>query len=180
VRLILFTVTASIAVGLLAGRGLRGFPSIGPRWVALAFAAVLAQLLPLTGLAGAVVLYASFVALLVFVAVNVRLAGFAPILLGLALNAIVIVANQGMPVTRDALVASNQAASLTALIHEGGSKHHLADDETRLLVLADTIPVGSPIDQAISVGDVFVHLGVAWFVVAAMPRRRQALTRSVA
>jgi hypothetical protein len=179
VRLILLTVTASIAVGLLVGHGVRGFPAIRPRWVWIAFAAVLAQLVPLTGAAGAAVLFASFAALLVFAAANVRLPGFAPILLGLALNASVIVANQGMPVTRDALVASNQSATLTALIRDGGSKHHLADDDTRLLVLADTIPVGSPIDQAISIGDVLVHLGVAWFIVAAMPRR-QALTRSVA
>jgi hypothetical protein len=178
--LILLTVAASIAAGLLAGHGLRGFPAIRPRWVWMAFAAVLAQLLPLTGAVGATVLFASFAALLVFAAANVRQPGFIPVLLGLALNAVVIVANQGMPVTRDALVASNQSTTLTALIRDGGSKHHLADDETRLVVLADTIPVGSPIDQAISVGDVFVHLGVAWFIVAAMPRRRQVLTGSVA
>jgi hypothetical protein len=180
VRLILLTVTASIAVGLLVGHGLRGFPAVRPRWGGLAFAAVLAQLLPLAGAPGAAVLVASFAALLAFAAANVRLPGFAPILLGLALNAAVIVANQGMPVTRDALVGSNQSETLTALVRDGGSKHHLADGDTRLLPLADAIPVGSPVDQAISVGDVFVHLGVAWFIVAAMPRRRPALTRSVA
>ncbi|HEY7668641.1 MAG TPA: DUF5317 family protein [Actinomycetota bacterium] len=180
-RLILFTVTASVAVGLILGHGLRGFPLVRPRWTALAFAAVAAQLLPIVGLAGSILLFASFAALIAFAAVNLRVPGFAPVLIGLALNALVIVANQGMPVTRDALVASNQSATLTALVTDGGSKHHLADDDTRLVFLADAIAVGAPIDQAISVGDILVHVGVGWFVIAAMPKRRRAAwTRSVA
>lgn len=180
-RLILFTVTVSIVVGFVAGHGLRGFPVSKPRWVGVALAAAVAQLLPLSGVAGAVVLVGSFGSLLVFAAANLRLPGLPLILVGVALNALVIAVNQGMPVTREALIASNQAGTLTALVEDGGSKHHLADDDTRLLVLADTIPVGAPIDQAISVGDVLVHLGAGWFVVAAMPRRRRAAwTGSVA
>jgi hypothetical protein len=180
VRLILLTVTASVVVGLLVGHGLRGFPAIRPRWVVLAFVAVAGQVLPLTGRAGSVTLFASFAALLVFAGANVRLPGFPLIVVGLALNALVIVANDGMPVTREALVDSNQSETLAALVRDGGSKHHLADADTSLLVLADTIAVGTPVDQAISIGDLFVHLGVGWFIVVAMPRRRAALTRSMA
>jgi Family of unknown function (DUF5317) len=180
VRLILFTVTAAIVVGLALGHGLRGFPAVRPRWIGLAIGAVVAQLVPLTGAAGSGMLVASFLALLAFAVANVRLAGFALILVGLSLNAVVIAANQGMPVTRGALVASNQAATLDALVRDGGSKHHLADEHTRLLPLADAIPVGAPIDQAISAGDLLIHAGVGWFVIVAMPRRRPALSGSVA
>jgi len=58
------------------------------------------------------------------------------------------------------------------LIADGGAKHHLADGGTILLPLADVIPLGDPLDLAISVGDVIVQLGAAWFIVSAMPRRQ--------
>jgi hypothetical protein len=37
------------------------------------------------------------------------------------------------------------------------------------------ILAGAPIDQAISVGDICVQLGAAWFIVFAMPRRHPRL-----
>jgi hypothetical protein len=173
-RLILFTLTASTAIGLVAGGTVRDFPAVRVRWWWLALLGVALQFLPLSGAAGAVALLASFTALGVFAVANVRAPGFVPILVGLSLNAAVIGVNGGMPVTQHALIASNQAATVTDLVRSGGAKHHLADDDTVLLPFADIIPIGTPIDQAISVGDVAVHLGVAWFMVGAMPRRRRA------
>jgi hypothetical protein len=125
-----------------------------------------------------VALLASFVALGVFTVANVRAPGFVPILAGLALNALVIAANGGMPVTEHALIASNQASTMSDLVRSGGAKHRLADEDTVLLPLGDVIAIGTPIDQAISMGDLLVHLGVAWFVIGAMPRRRRAAEAS--
>ena len=69
--------------------------------------------------------------------------------------------------------AHNQSATLTDLVANGGAKHHLADEEhISLLPLGNVILLGAPFNQAISVGDVCVQLGVAWFIVLAMPRRR--------
>jgi len=98
------------------------------------------------------------------------------------LNAVVIVANQGMPVTRNALERSNQSATLSELIANGGAKHHLADGTTNLLPLGDVIPLGQPLNQAISVGDVCVQLGAACFIVFSMPRRhpRSVSTKAAA
>ena len=172
-RLIMFTVVAATVAGLLAGGTLRDFPSVKLRGAWLALAGVVLQFIPLGGAIGTALLYASFVALIVFAIINVRAShGFALILIGLALNAIVIVANQGMPVTRNALEGSNQSATLAELIANGGAKHHLADDGTILLPLGDVIPLGAPLDQAISVGDVCVQFGAAWFIVSMMPRRQ--------
>jgi Family of unknown function (DUF5317) len=172
-RLIMFTVVAATVAGLLAGGTLRDFPSVKLRGAWLALAGVVLQFIPLGGAIGTALLYASFVALIAFAIINVRAShGFALILIGLALNAIVIVANQGMPVTRNALEGSNQSATLAELIADGGAKHHLADDGTILLPLGDVIPLGAPLDQAISVGDVCVQLGAAWFIVSMMPRRQ--------
>ena len=170
-RLIMFTVVAATVVGLLTGGTLRDFPSVKFRDAWLALAGVVLQFIPLGGVIGTALLYASFAALIAFAALNVRAQGFALIVIGLALNAVVIVANQGMPVTRNALEGSNQAATLEELIANGGAKHHLADGGTILLPLGDVIPLGAPLDQAISVGDVCVQLGAAWFIVASMPRR---------
>jgi hypothetical protein len=171
VRLILLTVAVATVAGLLAGGTLRGFPFVRLRGAWLALAGVVLQFLPAEGTLGIALLFGSFAVLLAFAAFNLRAPGFALILVGLALNALVIVANNGMPVTRHALVASNQSATLADLIANGGSKHHLARDGTVLQPLADVIALGSPIDQAISVGDVCVQLGAAWIIVFAMPRR---------
>ena len=170
-RLILLAVTGATVAGLLAGGTLREFPSRPLRSTWLAFSGVVLQFLPVGGTAGLALLYASFAVLLAFATLNIRAPGFALILAGLALNALVIVANSGMPVTRHALVSSNQSATLADLVTNGGSKHHLADDGTVLLPLADVIALGSPIDQAISIGDVCVQLGAVWFIVFSMPRR---------
>jgi hypothetical protein len=180
VRLIMVTVVAATITGLLAGGTLRDFPSAKLRGAGLALAGVVLQFIPLGGAIGTALLFASFAALIGFAILNVRVHGFAFILVGLALNAVVIVANLGMPVTRNALEGSHQSATLDDLIANGGAKHHLADDGTILLPLGDVIPLGDPLDQAISVGDVCVQLGTACFIVFSMPRRRPRIVETEA
>ena len=179
-RLIMFTVVAATVAGLVAGGTFRDFPSVKIRGAWLALAGVVLQFIPLGGSIGTALLYASFAALIAFAIINLRAHGFALILIGLALNAVVIVANQGMPVTRNALEGSHQSATLDELIANGGAKHHLADDGTILLPLGDVIPLGTPLDQAISVGDVCVQLGAAWFIVSTMPRRHPRIVETKA
>lgn len=171
-RLILLTVLVALAAGFLTGGTLREFPTVKTRWWGLAFAGVAMQFVTGGGSLETVLLLGSFVVLLAFVGLNVRAPGFALVILGLVLNAAVITANQGMPVTRHALVASGQGDTLTELTANGdGQKHFLADNDTTLLPLGDVIPLGSPVRQAISIGDIFVHLGIGWFIVMAMRRR---------
>ena len=170
-RLILLTVAGATLLGLALGGSLRGFPAVTIRWWWLAIAGLALQLIPLRGDAATVALLVSFLGMLAFAAVNLSAPGFVLILVGLALNALVIGANRGMPVTRQALVASGQSATLRDLVADGGAKHHLADDGTVLEPLADTIAIPPPIAQAISVGDICVQIGAAWFVIGAMPRR---------
>jgi lysylphosphatidylglycerol synthetase-like protein (DUF2156 family) len=171
-RLILLTVLVALAAGFLTGGTLREFPTVKTRWWGLAFVGVAMQFVTGGGTLETVLLLGSFVVLLAFVGANIRAPGFVLVMLGLALNGAVITANQGMPVTRHALVASGQANTLTELATNGdGQKHFLADDDTPLLPLGDAIPLGSPVGQAISIGDIFVHLGIGWFIVMAMRRR---------
>jgi hypothetical protein len=177
VKLILLIITVAMIVGLASGGRFRFFPSIPLGWWSLAIAGVVLQFAPLTGNAGYWALIGSFVLLLAFAAANIRAPGFILIMAGLLLNAIVIVANHGMPVTREALVRSGQEATLADLRANGGAKHHLAAGDETLLVLGDVIAFPQPIGQAVSTGDLCVHLGVAWCIVASLRPRDPRTTR---
>ena len=178
-RFVAVTLVVAFAIGLLAGGSFRSFPSVQIRWWPLALIGVILQLLPIGGEAGFWALLGSFGLLIVFAIVNLRAPGFILILTGLLLNALVIAANHGMPVTARALARSDQLSTLNDLKHHGGAKHHLADDGSVLLPLADVLAVPSPIAQVVSVGDVCVYLGVGWFVVVALqPGYRPAIRRS--
>ncbi len=171
-RLILCVVIVAILVGTLSGGSLREFLTVRTRWWWLALAGVAMQLVTGGGALETALLLGSFAVLIVYVAANLRAPGYALILLGLLLNTAVIAANQGMPVTREALLASGQADTLPELAGDGdGQKHFLAGDGTRLLALGDVIALGAPIRQAVSPGDVLMHLGIGWFIVMAMRRR---------
>lgn len=173
--LIALTVLAGIVIGLLAGGSLRHFPAVSIRWWTLALAGLVLQWVPISGDAARWSLLASFALLIVFALVNLRAPGFILILTGLTLNSLVITANSGMPVLARALEGSNQAAALDELKTSGGAKHHLANGDDVLLPLADAIGIPPPVGQAVSVGDLALQVGVAWFVVAALrPRERTA------
>ncbi|MGQ0670455.1 MAG: DUF5317 family protein, partial [Actinomycetota bacterium] len=105
-------VLVSIAAGYALGGRLRRFELLSLRWWALAPVGFVLQLLPVPHLEGGAerllgvsLLIGSYVLLLVFVAVNLRITGFPLLFIGLALNFAVISANGGMPVSRQALEA---------------------------------------------------------------------------
>jgi Family of unknown function (DUF5317) len=174
VVLIALTVIVGILVGLVLGGSLRDFPTVDVRGWPLALAGIVLQFLNPPGALGHATLLASFLLLLVFAAMNVAAPGFLLILVGLAINALVIAANGGMPVTARAVERSGQEDALADLREEGGAKHHLADDGSVLLVLGDVIGIPRPVGQAASVGDLVLDTGIAWYIAAAtVPRRRE-------
>jgi hypothetical protein len=175
-RLVLVTFTLALIVGHLCGGRLFTLAEMKVRWPALAFVGLALQFAPLPGHAWPMAaLYVSFALLFVFTLKNIRVAGFPLILIGVILNFTVIAANDGMPVTRHALVASGQASTLTYLVEHGGAKHHLAGPDDRLLFLGDVIAV-RPIQQAVSLGDIFTYGGVFWLIAAGMRRREDPVT----
>jgi hypothetical protein len=161
-----FVVVAAI-VGLLGGRTLRGFPAADLRSWWLALLGLVLQVLPAPGDLDYVPLVISFVVLLIFVGLNVRTPGFILLLVGVGLNLLVIASNLGMPVTRDALRTSGLLESIGAL--ESDTKHRPATEHTVLRSLGDAIGVPAPFSQVVSAGDLCMYVGLAWFVVSAMP-----------
>jgi len=172
-KLILGTLTISVALGYVLGGRLSHLGALRVRWAPLALIGLVMQLINPPGRWPLVMLLGSFVLLSVFAIANLRTAGFALVLIGVALNFTVIGVNGGMPVSEQALVASGQTDTVGDLTNDADSyvKHHLADDEDRLLFLGDVIALRPPISQAISVGDIFTYGGVAVVIVAAMRRR---------
>ena len=170
---ILIIVVAAVVVGLLAGGSIRSFPTIALRWWQLAVIGLALQFAPISDRYAFAALVTSLALLIVFAFINLRSPGFILILMGLTLNAVVIVSNHGMPVTRTALAGSDGtvAVAVAELRANGGTKHHVADDGSVLLPLADTIGIPAPVGAVVSVGDICVYLGVGWFVAAALRPR---------
>jgi len=182
VILFLSVLALSVLVGYLAGGRLRRYEQRLLKWWGLAPLGLALQALPMpeglhgTDLLVRVALFgASYLVLLIFVGANIRMAGMPLVFVGLALNALVIIPNGGMPVSRHALAVSGQGNLLDELLEDPGAKHHLVTSEDILTPLGDVIPVPPPFRQVASVGDVFLYAGLAWLIVSVMRGRTAGL-----
>lgn len=172
--LLALTVIAGIVVGSLRGGRLRNVGAVRLRWPAPAGVAVACQLgLTFTGPGSAarlVLLVTVNAALMVFTWANRLLPGTGLLMMGFALNAAVITANSGMPVSPSALQAiGEQPAALTQ------GRHQLLEEGDRLAVLGDVLPVPA-LRSVYSVGDVAVAAGAGVLVANLMrhPARHTA------
>jgi hypothetical protein len=180
-KLILATLAIALLAGYVGGGRLSHLSDLRIRWAPLALVGFALQLINPPGSWPLFMLLGSFVLLSTFAIVNIRTAGFALILVGVAMNFAVIGLNGGMPVSRQALIASGQADTIADLTNDADSyvKHHLANGDDVVLFLGDVIALPPPVAQAISVGDIYTYGGVAVVIMAAM-RRRPALATSPA
>ena len=97
---------------------------------------------------------------------NKHLHGMRLVAVGVALNALVIVCNSGMPVGLDAV--SELGNSVRALqVVESSALYNLQNDETRLIILADVLPVPGPrpVRAIVSLGDLLLFAGVTVTIV---------------
>ena len=101
---------------------------------------------------------ASYAFLLAFCFVNLRISMMWIIGAGIALNALVIGLNQGMP-TRDNEVTTRSGRTIEEPI-ERTAKHRPESDDDLLPFLGDRLQVPAPIDEVISIGDVVIGLGI--------------------
>ncbi|MDQ3756670.1 MAG: DUF5317 domain-containing protein [Actinomycetota bacterium] len=154
-------VVVGIAIGLLTGGRLDALGERTFRGVPLLVAGVVLQLAGglLVGVGVAMVLL-SYAALLAFCILNLHVVGMGVVLVGLAMNSLVIGVNGGMPVRRSAVVAAGIASydDLPDIKLDG--KRHFEDDDDRLMFLADIVPV-PPLREVLSFGDLVMSVGVA-------------------
>jgi uncharacterized protein DUF5317 len=121
-----------------------------------------------------VTLLVSFLLVGAVVALNLGLRGFPAILLGVLLNVIPIVVNQGMPVSGQAVAESG--GSVSDVPRTLGAKHHLMTPDDQVTFLADVIAIRQPFQAVVSIGDLVMWAGASWFLTFAMlgaPRRER-------
>ena len=121
---------------------------------------------------------ASYAFLLAFCFVNLRISMMWIIGLGIALNALVIGLNQGMP-TRDNEVTTRSGRTIEEPI-ERTAKHRPESGDDLLPFLGDRLQVPYPIDEVISIGDVVIGLGIilVCYQGSRVRRRRSSSLRS--
>jgi hypothetical protein len=175
VLLVLGVVAGGVLLGLIFGGSLRKLAALRFRIWPLALIGLALQLLPvptfndprLERWIGAGLLVLSYLLILAFVLENKQFPGFPIVLVGILLNVFVISLNQGMPVTDEALRAAyghEYRETRQELVERGGVKHHLERPDDLLLPLADSIPIGPPVRNVFSPGDLIAYLGVMWML----------------
>jgi hypothetical protein len=111
----------------------------------------------------------SFLLLLIVIVANKDRKGMWLAGLGVAMNFIVIALNGGMPVLEAAAVVASGFESGLGLI--GGMKHVALEEGTHLAFLADVIPLRlAGQGQVLSLGDVFLAVGIGRFLEAELRR----------
>ena len=133
-----------------------------------------AEVIDVTG--GFALVVASYLCLGGFVVANLRHVGMTVVLIGLALNATVIVVNGGMPVRAEAIVATGAVEAAEVASVDFGAKRHLETPADHLTALGDIVPV-PVLREVVSFGDLIMAFGAA-DVVARMLRPRRGRSRS--
>ena len=169
---VLLAIVAGIAIGYLRGGRLSALAHAEVRWGPVLGAAIALQVasLAVDGDLGVAALLASFACIIAFTAMNLTREGMGVVLVGVALNAIVIGVNGGMPVREGAIVAAGIADRDDIGALDFNSKWHLETDADRLTFLGDIIPVPGA-REVLSFGDLIMAVGVADVVVHLMRRR---------
>ncbi len=124
-------------------------------------------------------LIVSYACLLVFAVANLRHPGMGVVLIGIALNFVVIAANHGMPVRESAVaIADGSKGQVPAIIDD--VKHRPEGPTTRLRVLGDTIPIEG-FREVVSFGDLIMAVGIVDLLFhlgrPTVPKRRRESAR---
>jgi hypothetical protein len=129
-------------------------------------------------------LLGGYVCLAGFAAANLGRPGMGVVLAGIALNAVPIAVNRGMPVEGSAIVRARIATAQEVPLLEFGTKRHLAGAGDHLRALDDRFPDWVT-HRVLSVGDLVIAVGVGAVTAGLLhpatgrrrPRHRRARTR---
>jgi hypothetical protein len=119
-------------------------------------------------------LMVSFALILAFCFANVRTAGFGVIAVGVAMNALVIGLNQGMPTIP---IGNDAQGNRIEKPIEKSVKHRPEQPDDLLKFLDDRILLPEPFDAVVSFGDLVVSVGICELAYFASRRRRRRGSR---
>lgn len=106
--------------------------------------------------------------------VNIRHMGIVLVFIGVVLNGIVILMNQGrMPVTIEGIETLVSGEYIEKLTSGSDLAHQLLTDQTMYPFLGDIIHIMPPypFPKTISVGDIFMSIGIMVFIICVMKMR---------
>ena len=170
--LIIIILGLAVAAGYAARGSLRPVERLHLHWWGAVLVGLVLRFGPLPDGVGAgivrAVLVAAFALLIAFVWINRRLPAAPLVLVGLALNMVVMVPNAGMPVSAEAIRIAGGSVEDYPPGAGGLSKQHLMTSEDVLRPLADVIPGPPPFGAVFSIGDLFLYVGMVCFVVLVM------------
>jgi len=182
---ILAVIGLALLIGLIGGGNLRNFERLHVHWWGLVFVGLALQVVAVPRYAavpdwavGAGLLIGSYLLLLTFLTVNRSIPGAAIMMVGLLMNLAVVASNAGMPVSARAVQAAG--GTTTALATDPGARHHRMSDRDLFAPLGDVIPIPPPAGVVLSIGDVLLYAGMAWFVVQVMRGRSPESPRPIA
>lgn len=115
-------------------------------------------------------LMASFALILAFCLTNLRTWGFGVIAIGIAMNALVIGLNQGMPTIP---IGNDADGNRIQKPIELSVKHRPEEPDDLLRFLDDRILLPEPFDAVVSFGDLVVSVGICELAYFASRRRRR-------
>jgi hypothetical protein len=108
----------------------------------------------------------SYVLLLGFIGRNTLMRGMAVVFIGVALNLLAILVNQGMPVKVPPDWRGTNRVTTSV-------KHHPRDGSDHLIVITDIIVLRSPFNTVLSFGDLIIAVGLCDVTYHASRRRRR-------
>lgn len=174
----------TVAVGALIGLAVGGRPRHIPEhnfqlWPLLLAGLALQVIVEATGHStpGVVMVVVSYLLLIAFAALNLRLAGMGVVLVGMVMNLVPIALNAGMPVRPSALVDADIANNVedTRFVKLRGERH-LEDDDDKLTFLGDIIPIAF-MRQVVSFGDLVLSMGTITLIVGLLRPPRKLVWR---
>ena len=116
------------------------------------------------------VLMVSYAFILSFCFANLSIRGFGVIAVGVALNALVIGLNQGMPTVG---IGNDERGNRVEEPVERTVKHREESDDDLLGVLGDQIVLPEPFDSVVSFGDLIMSVGICELAYYGTRRRRR-------
>ncbi|MTI66748.1 MAG: hypothetical protein FH753_09135 [Firmicutes bacterium] len=125
---------------------------------------------------------ASYILIIIGLILNFKKHSMKIILLGTLLNFIVIFVNGGkMPVSGDGLALLGLFENLKMLETDSMITHTLVKDTTKLYFLGDIIPLKKPypLPKMISIGDVFLGIGIFTFIQGVMLKKFSKSTKMI-
>lgn len=189
---VLITIALAIIIGWLRRGSLNNFSDLRFKYPLIGLAGLwmqvivintdLRQLLKISPYEG-IIYSLAYLMVFVFFLLNWALPGFSLVAAGCLLNTLVISLNNGqMPLSATAARLAGQMTLYSRASSTAGkmwTTYTQVSDQTQIFWLGDIIPIPKPfpVPTVISIGDIFILIGIFWLIQKVMLEKQDTDTR---